>query len=499
MPLRPALTWPCIAAMCITALCLTVPFVTSVAHSSPSVATRTTHLLQLPHAPGTGPAPSSQRHQPLSQTAALGSVMTLATLGSVSAPASALDIPAAPLVTPHHWSAPRSVSQRPGMTAPDVRSLPALNHGPGHDASRWSWGRVAALLSIAPALISVLYFSRSTGSAPKSAWAGAWATGAGQAPFDPVGLGTVMAMTGKSGGTSKSKLEDEAGQSGPQPPKLYPQRWVQLAYLSVYALISDWVCFSVAAIPESWSEAYGHSASELVDLFLFTNVLTCFLFTDIARKFGLRKCIVAAASLMTAGCFLRSGVPFVGGLPPYSQVMAGTILVGAAQPFFQCTPPLLSAMWFGSEERALATATAINFNQVALEPHPFPSTHYPTHSPGPAAQNTHARRPTNDDKTDIPALPPTLHIFVITALAATTTNSARLHPAYSIPHPFIIPPPPTQHFPPSAIPSSHLPPSYHISLCRWALLQPLLWAGLLPRIQRVLASTSPSFRCSVSP
>jgi FLVCR family feline leukemia virus subgroup C receptor-related protein len=38
--------------------------------------------------------------------------------------------------------------------------------------------------------------------------------------------------------------------------------------------------------------------------------------------------------------------------------------VGAAQPFFQCTPPLLSATWFGTKERSLATAVAINFNQV---------------------------------------------------------------------------------------------------------------------------------------
>ena len=44
----------------------------------------------------------------------------------------------------------------------------------------------------------------------------------------------------------------------------------------------------------------------------------------------------------------------------------GTILVGAAQPFFQCTPPLLSANWFGADERALSTAVAINFNQVGI-------------------------------------------------------------------------------------------------------------------------------------
>ena len=41
-------------------------------------------------------------------------------------------------------------------------------------------------------------------------------------------------------------------------------------------------------------------------------------------------------------------------------------MVGAAQPFFQCTPPLLSAQWFGSDERATSTAVALNFNQIGI-------------------------------------------------------------------------------------------------------------------------------------
>eukprot|EP00435_Cladocopium_sp_Y103_P056463 s344_g19.t1 len=42
------------------------------------------------------------------------------------------------------------------------------------------------------------------------------------------------------------------------------------------------------------------------------------------------------------------------------------MLVAVAQPFFQCTPPLLSATWFAPDERALSTAVAINFNQVGI-------------------------------------------------------------------------------------------------------------------------------------
>jgi len=148
--------------------------------------------------------------------------------------------------------------------------------------------------------------------------------------------------------------------------KLYPQRWVQLGYLAVLALLSDWVCFSVAAAPETWVQTYAHDPATLIDIFLFTNVFFCFVEPAIVRRVGLRNCIVGAAVVMTSGCALRSGIPLTGSVPSYPFVVAGTVLVGAAQPFFQCTPPLLSATWFGAEERATATATAINFNQVGI-------------------------------------------------------------------------------------------------------------------------------------
>eukprot|EP00966_Prymnesium_polylepis_P100003 2315491-Prymnesium_polylepis.1 len=159
-----------------------------------------------------------------------------------------------------------------------------------------------------------------------------------------------------------------SGAEEPSPGKytLYPTRWVQLGYLSLLALLSDWVCFSVAAEPEIWQATYGHDPATLIDIFLFTNVLFCLLEPTVVRRAGLRTVIVGAAFLMSAGCLLRSGVPFTGAEPAYAQIVAGTVLVGAAQPFFQCTPPLLSATWFGSEERALSTAIAINFNQVRV-------------------------------------------------------------------------------------------------------------------------------------
>ena len=45
-------------------------------------------------------------------------------------------------------------------------------------------------------------------------------------------------------------------------------------------------------------------------------------------------------------------------MAPGYLVVAGTMLVGAAQPFFQCTPSLLAANWFGESETTLAATLA---------------------------------------------------------------------------------------------------------------------------------------------
>lgn len=176
-------------------------------------------------------------------------------------------------------------------------------------------------------------------------------------------------FAGAGGRSSKDALYDSEGK--PVKPQVYPQRWVQLGYLAALALLSDWICFSVAATPGIYEQTFHHSAASLIDIFLFTNVASSFLVTDTVAKFGLQRVIQFAAVLMTAGCWLRSGVsflPFLEGnsLMSYSFFVAGTVLVGAAQPFFQCTPPLLSAKWFASSERATSTAIALNFNQIGI-------------------------------------------------------------------------------------------------------------------------------------
>ena len=119
-------------------------------------------------------------------------------------------------------------------------------------------------------------------------------------------------------------------------PQVVPQRWIQLGYLSLLALLSDWVCFSVAAAPSTFESCFDHSAASIIDIFLFTNVATSFLVTDVVARFGLQRAIQGAALFMTAGCWLRSGIGFLPNgddsfLVSYPFIVAGTILVGTCE------------------------------------------------------------------------------------------------------------------------------------------------------------------------
>ena len=127
-------------------------------------------------------------------------------------------------------------------------------------------------------------------------------------------------------------MGDESNNNYPLEPKTYSQRWVQLAYLSILALLSDWICFSVAASPDSFEHAYpGASAANLIDIFLFTNVASCFFVTDVVTKFGLGKSIKGAAALMSVGCLMRSGIPDLSWLGGSEIVHAADIVQSVSQ------------------------------------------------------------------------------------------------------------------------------------------------------------------------
>jgi FLVCR family feline leukemia virus subgroup C receptor-related protein len=145
-------------------------------------------------------------------------------------------------------------------------------------------------------------------------------------------------LTNEDGGSGGGGGGSSSSSSGAI--RLFRSRWLMLAILSLLALLSDWICFSVAPIPGLTMQAYSgvHPAS-LVTLFLATNVSFCLLEPIMVQRYGLRDVVVFGAFLMAVGCVLRSGLP---GFQTTSAavVMLGTVFVGAAQPFFQCTPAL---------------------------------------------------------------------------------------------------------------------------------------------------------------
>ena len=62
---------------------------------------------------------------------------------------------------------------------------------------------------------------------------------------------------------------------------------MNLALLSLLALLSDLVCFATSSTPGIFAETYpGHTSASLIDIFLFTNVASCFIVTDTVKRLG---------------------------------------------------------------------------------------------------------------------------------------------------------------------------------------------------------------------
>ena len=85
---------------------------------------------------------------------------------------------------------------------------------------------------------------------------------------------------------------------------LYNERWLMMGILSLLALLSDWACFAAVGGTRTWIKCFNHNPDELIDLFLFSNVISCFLFTDVTRRFGLKNVTIFASGLMFLGCRL---------------------------------------------------------------------------------------------------------------------------------------------------------------------------------------------------
>lgn len=159
----------------------------------------------------------------------------------------------------------------------------------------------------------------------------------------------------------------------PQRYKVYWQRWIMLLYMSVLNLVSDWTCYSVAPIAVLTAEAFGDINPEhLVTVFLAANAVSTALEPVLLSRLGLRKTVVFGSFLLMCGNVIKSGgIPGLIGTELTKddatwKIYAGFLLVGLSQPLYQCTPTLLSCVWFPEKERTLATGIALNSNQIGV-------------------------------------------------------------------------------------------------------------------------------------
>ncbi|CAM9430046.1 unnamed protein product [Phaeothamnion confervicola] len=144
-------------------------------------------------------------------------------------------------------------------------------------------------------------------------------------------------------------------------------RWRVLLTLATLNLLSDWICFSVAPI-SAYAEAEfpGLRPSVLVAAFLVANVSATLTEPYLLRRFGLHRIVVAAAAVMLAGNLLKAGLPVVAPNRSAALVVAGFVVVGAAQPFFQVTAVATIQNWLPVSERTLGTMVALNANQLGI-------------------------------------------------------------------------------------------------------------------------------------
>ena len=79
-----------------------------------------------------------------------------------------------------------------------------------------------------------------------------------------------------------------------------------------------------------------------------------------------RSVILGAGAATAGGCPLRPGLPFVPHEPQsHGEVIAGTSASARRSPFPVHAAAVIGDV-VGADERALATAIAINFNQVGI-------------------------------------------------------------------------------------------------------------------------------------
>jgi FLVCR family feline leukemia virus subgroup C receptor-related protein len=151
------------------------------------------------------------------------------------------------------------------------------------------------------------------------------------------------------------------------PPALSPYRYLILLSFSLLTLVNSWLWITWSPLEASLTELWGVSddaVNQLSSVFMFSYVLFGLPGLYLLDKKGLKWGLRAGAVLTFLGACVRAGLASSASRPAFLAAYAGSGVAALGQLFTLAIPPLLSASWFGSDERALATGCGVTANQV---------------------------------------------------------------------------------------------------------------------------------------
>eukprot|EP00026_Physarum_polycephalum_P008187 Phypoly_transcript_08266.p1 GENE.Phypoly_transcript_08266~~Phypoly_transcript_08266.p1 ORF type:complete len:467 (+),score=60.11 Phypoly_transcript_08266:66-1466(+) len=148
--------------------------------------------------------------------------------------------------------------------------------------------------------------------------------------------------------------------------RVYTQRWLMLTLFVLVSTMQCTVWMTYMAVPDTSIKIY-HISSDVISLLsAFGSIAffpTIIHSTWAVEALGLRKSVLISMFLVTVGSVLRS---FALKESLFFLVYIGQFLNSAAGPLVTILCPSLSAAWFSSEERTLATGIAATANSVGV-------------------------------------------------------------------------------------------------------------------------------------
>ena len=144
---------------------------------------------------------------------------------------------------------------------------------------------------------------------------------------------------------------------------LYPQRWLVLASFSLLSMSSAWIWITFSPMATSMADWWDVSIDQvdaIAAIYLYTFVPFSFLSLYlVVNHLGLTIGLLVGGLFNVAGAAVRWHF-----MDSYNMVYFGTFLAAYAQTYTLSTPPLIANRWFGSQERATATALGVLANQM---------------------------------------------------------------------------------------------------------------------------------------